>query len=242
MDESCKVDCESKYLPSVAKSSSLALYFHSSAKNEMKQSARLAWNFELMDSKPFDFAGLALHEADVVRWESRFFWADKTPIGLYHLPAYFLDLSRCQIKKREDTYFLLDGYDYNIKKRRDELVYKPLVESKKQYFGFGKKIDLSNLMPGEMLLGTPPISAHELMTLVESARQITVTKTALIYKLPTQPTIKLELARLLVGTSCYFSVCLEGRSYELISELSSLLIQSAEACDYVNFLKKTILP
>ncbi len=58
-----------------------------------------------------------------------------------------------------------------------------------------------------------------------------------IYKFQTTPAIKLELARIEVRGTTYFSACVEGRSLYLVETISEYLMGKQVSCDYVRFLK-----
>ncbi|KTC66814.1 hypothetical protein Lbir_3116 [Legionella birminghamensis] len=201
---------------------------------------RLVWNFEIDSDGLIDFSALASEEPDILRWEIRYFWPADSFITLYGLGEAFLDLSRYQIKQRVDVYHLLnDGY-YNIKDRRDELLYKPMIEERGGCQGFGHKINLLTQSPGELLLGEPALTVREMLSKIEQeSRMIRVDKVALKYKLPLAPAIKLELAKIRIADQGFFSVCIEGRSHQLVTRVSQLLMRQHIPCDYVRFLKQT---
>lgn len=201
---------------------------------------RLVWNFEIDPEDLIDFTAFPQEESDSLRWEIRYFWPADTHITLYGLGEEFLDLSRYQIKQRVDVYHLIgEGY-YNIKDRRDQLLYKPLLEEKGGCQGFGHKTNLLEQAPEDLLSGEPALTVREMLAKVQQeSRMIRVDKVALKYKFPLNPTIKLELARLSIADQRFFSVCIEGRSQLLVSRLSQLLMRQNISCDYVRFLKQT---
>lgn len=204
---------------------------------------RLLWNFEIKAGKPIDFTKIEAKEKEDLIWETRFFWSEQEPIILTGLDEGFLIISNYEIKQRADRYYLLPDYPYNIKQRRDELLYKPLIKEKQGLCGYGKKINLINYPPQLSLPGTKQLSAQTLLNQLERHQQeIAVTKEALIYKLPCAPKIKLELARLVIQKQIYFSLCIEGRSESLVGELAKHLLGKQLSCDYVRFLKTTFKP
>lgn len=198
---------------------------------------RLVWNFELLTDNPLDFRGLPQDEPDILRWEARFFWPENTIVCLQSLSDSFLDLSGYNVKKRQDSYFIMANKNLNIKKRRDELLYKPLVKQTVSSQGFGKKVNLLTQATENILMGTPPLTTQQLFTLMENHSQMDVIKTALIHKLPTTPTIKLEFARLCIHERYYLSVCVEGRSEMLVNQISKCLLPNDTSTDYVRFLQ-----
>ncbi|KTD21005.1 Uncharacterised protein [Legionella lansingensis] len=191
---------------------------------------RLIWNFEINPQPPLDLNALATSEEDKIKWEARFFWPENTIIVLTGLPANCLDLTKYQIKKREDQYLLLPGCDYNIKRRRGQLLYKPQLQCTDNIRGYGKKINLNEDGLGQLLIENQRLS---ILT-----NEITVCKIALIHEFPTEPTIKLELARLEVAQKIFFSACIEGRSQNLVEQISKHLLGNEVSCDYVSFLQK----
>lgn len=133
-----------------------------------------------------------------------------------------LNLSRYQCKYREDFYYLLPDSHCNIKRRRDQLLYKPLLKQSNQAMGFGTKIKLDAL---------PKDS---------SAVEVPVKKEAFIYKFPTNPSVKLELARLEVLNKVYWSLCVEGKSLNLVETIAEHLLEKQVSCEYVTFLKNIL--
>lgn len=199
---------------------------------------RLVWNFEINNEQPLDCSHLHDQKEDL-RWEVRYFWPEHTIISLQGLDENFLDLSSYDVKHREDYYLLLADSTLNIKLRRTELLYKPLLSKTLNLYGYGKKINLTNYPANHLLPATDNFTATELVIKLENqAQKIQVSKEALIYKFSTQPTIKLELARIRIKEKNYFSVCIEGRSQLLVARIANHLLQEQISCDYVNFLKQ----
>ncbi|ASQ47250.1 hypothetical protein [Legionella clemsonensis] len=194
---------------------------------------RLVWNFEINAVPLLDIKTLSNHERENIKWEARYFWSHHEIICLTGLDDSFLDLSRYDIKHREDYYLLLPGNNYNIKRRREELQYKPLLQKQDNICGFGKKIDLYRDSPSADL---------QVETLSKKSKQINVSKVAFIYKFPTTPSVKLELARLLVKEKIFFSACIEGRSQFLVTHMAKHLLPDQVSCDYVSFLKQFVKP
>lgn len=201
---------------------------------------RLVWNFEICDEHPLDLTNMTPEEPSLWRAEIRYFWEENATIVLHGLDKHFLNLALYKIKERRDLYYLLPNHDYNIKERRSELLFKPLMQDSVGLQEFAKKINLSQSGPKDILPGFLPIATGKLLELVanESIR-VYVEKTALIYKFATEPGIKLELARLTIADKCYFSACLEGRSKNLVTLINKQLFKNETASDYVHFLKKT---
>ncbi|WP_131782195.1 hypothetical protein [Legionella gresilensis] len=200
---------------------------------------RLVWNFEVNLDKPFAVEQLSARAHDLIRWEARYFWPEDKLITLHHLNSNILSFANVQIKERSDSYYLLPQKHLNIKKRREELFYKPLLAQKDRCFGFGKKLSLKSLPPEQTLPGCSSLDIGALLNLLKlHGTIINVDKTALIYKFSCTPTIKLELSRLIINKQVYFSASIEGRSYTLVSKLSQLLLKEQFSCDYVTFLNQ----
>lgn len=198
---------------------------------------RLLWNFEFAPSlnNPF-LEQLQEQETDSVKWEARYFWPEHEIIVLNTIQDSLLDLAHYQQKNRTDYYYLLPDGNYNIKRRRDELIYKPLVKQAKHALGFGAKVNLES--------EADAIAPHlqEITQLVaENATEVFVKKVAFLYKFSTSPKVKLELARLEVMDKIYFSACIEGKSLNLVETIAEHLLGNQVSCDYVSFLK-TIMP
>ncbi len=199
---------------------------------------RFIWNFELNINAPPHLDIPEAMGSDVGRWESRFFWPENSIIVLNGLNEHFLALSQYQIKHREDTYYLIPNTDYNIKTRREQLFYKPILTQKSGTVSYGKKINLEEL-PLNMHL--PNIKEKDVQTLMTRIRKegikIHVEKEALIYKFDTTPPTKLEIARLCVADKNYYSASIESHSMVLVESLSKQIIPHGMASDYVQFLR-----
>ena len=191
---------------------------------------RLLWNFEIDTEAPYDFENLAKEEKEKLRWERRFFWHDEKIIVLKHANKNLLQLDQWRCKQRQDIYYLFPKTGYNVKERRQRLVYKPLLEKKSDCEAYGSKMDIFTAEPGQVLT--------EIARLLESSLRVVLLKTVFIYKLPTQPRIRLELSRFEIDKQYYFSACIEGHSYSLVKNISKGLLPNAVSCDYVSFLKK----
>ncbi|KTD66656.1 hypothetical protein Lsan_0601 [Legionella santicrucis] len=204
----------------------------------MKQ--RLIWNFEFAPEKSLPLATFVDIKDDHLKWEIRYFWPENKSIILNTIDPSLLNISHYQQKHKEDDYYLLPGQNYNIKKRRNQLIYKPLFQKKDSAFGFGAKILLSS--PNSLHqteLNDPELLEITRLVAKESI-EISVKKEALIYTFPTKPKIKMELARLEVLNKIYFSVCIEGRSLHLVETISKHLLGEQVSCEYVTFLKSLL--
>jgi hypothetical protein len=203
-----------------------------------KTMRRLIWNFEIDSSEPLQWQSLRPCVPDGLRWEARFFWPEESLVTLKGLDESFLELSRYQIKHREDTYCLLPNDDYNIKIRRGQLLYKPLLERSNHAVAYGKKINLEEQEPHTQLPGANGLTAAALRSLIETTGiHIRVEKEALIYKIATTPTIKLEFAALSVAHQRYFSLSIETRVADWIPEIRKHLLGHAISSDYITFLR-----
>ncbi len=201
---------------------------------------RLIWNFELSGLNIIDIARLEKTSKDSLRWEARYFWPDNQIIRLDALPESFLNLAIFECKSRSDCYYLLPDYAFNIKSRRDNLLYKPLSQKTvEQIDGFSKKIILPTCENDAIIATKPELSALQLSQLIEqTASKVRVHKTAFIYSFSSTPTVKIECARLEFNSKTFFTSCIEGRSYSLVRELSRAIFGSLACTNYVNFLKQ----
>lgn len=201
---------------------------------------RLVWNFEINQNNLLNLENLNA-DREEIRWEARYFWPGDTIICLNGLDNRFLTLSNYEIKLRPDRYALLTNHNFNIKQRRMQWLYKPLLAEAEGMRGYGKKIDLANCLADEILPGSNGVRAQDLLEQIDNhLTTVELVKEALIYKFPSEPTIKLELARLKLDESVYFSLCVEGRSQFLVSLIAKHLLGTQVSCDYVSFLKQSL--
>jgi len=202
---------------------------------------RLVWNFEFTDAKSLNLSDLHEKKEEGLKWETRFFWPAEEIISLALVDSSLLELANYQHKQKKDYYYLLPKECYNIKSRRDELLYKPLVKKEKHIFGFGTKINLTELSRKTHSSEDSAINARQIIEqLNHNSIKVLVKKESLTYKFPVQPPIKLELSRIEVNHHVYFSACVEGKSRELVEMISKRLLGKQTSCDYVRFLKKII--
>lgn len=198
---------------------------------------RLVWNFEIENKKPLQLPSLSTIEEGLMRWECRYFWPVDNIITLHGLNDDFLCLSQYQNKHRQDIYYLLPDANYNLKLRRDELVYKPLLNIKPNAFAYGKKINLQEQPEGLPLAGCDEDGPSLIARIKKQAIEIKVDKEALIYKFDTSTPSKLELAWLQVDKKSFFSVSIESRSLILVESICAQVLGGLSTCDYVTFLK-----
>lgn len=192
---------------------------------------RLIWNFEFIPAKKIPPKYFRPREQESLKWEARYFWSAEEIIQLYAIDSSLLDIANYQQKHREDQYYLLPDCQFNIKKRREQLLYKPLIEHSKHVYGFGPKINLDD----------EASSNQELRAKIKAqGRCVLVKKEAFVYKFNSKPGVKLELARIELLDDIYFSVCIEGKSRELVKGISGLVLGKAVSCDYVTFLKNVL--
>lgn len=202
---------------------------------------RLVWNFEFASQKNLSLATLKDIKEEHVKWEIRYFWPDDKPIILNAIDQSLLDITKYQQKDKEDYYYLLSGHNYNIKKRRNELLYKPLLQKKDAAFGFGTKIILSPLQdPIHKTDLTDPQLLKIMQQVSQESTEVSVKKETFSYKLPTKPKIKIELERLEVLNKVFFSLCIEGKSLNLVETISEHLLEGQVSCEYVTFLKSLL--
>lgn len=202
---------------------------------------RLVWNFELSSKNLLNWQELSGEIANEIRWEARFFWPEENIIVLDGLDIQFLTLSSYQIKQRFDDYFILEQYPYNIKVRRGQYLYKPLLKDCEGVYGYGKKINLSDYPANDILPGTNHHGGVNLLTeLKEKGQKISISKEVLLYQWASTPPIKLELARFALLGNYYFSLSFAGRSHTLVSKLANQVSAGATPDNYVSFLKRIL--
>ena len=200
---------------------------------------RLVWNFEIAQNKSIQWPNPNDVKKETHRWEARFFWPANHIILLNGLDESFMELSRYDITQREDTYYLLGDAHYNLKRRRDELLYKPVMMKHPEATAYGKKIKLSEWPPHTPLPGCQEKDALTLLTrITHEGTAITVNKEALTYHFATQPKTTLELAWLRIANHAYFSLSIESRARVYVLSLTQQLLGQVQTEDYVTFLKK----
>lgn len=200
---------------------------------------RLVWNFEIRKQNLLNFEDLN-GCPDELHWEARYFWPGDAIIPLNGLDSRFFQFSNYKAKHRQDFYFLLADLKLNIKQRRTQLFYKPLLQERDLLQGYGKKINLEDYPSDLVLPGCNLRSAELLEKIARNSHKVEVSKEALIYKFATEAGIKLELARLEIKEKVYFSLCVEGRSEALVSTVARHILSEEKSCDYVSFLKQVL--
>ncbi|AMP88463.2 TPA: hypothetical protein F7Z80_09725 [Legionella pneumophila] len=223
-------------MPKQIKSSSV-----SKKENEILMMQRLVWNFEFSSEQTTPLTSLGHDVQDSLKWEKRYFWPTEQIIRLNTIDSSLLDLANYQKKHKEDYYYLLPDSDCNIKRRRNELLYKPVIKQSGSTLGFGPKIHLEKSQSLTCHGDIEHMNLQELLNKIkEKGIVVFVKKEAFVFKFPTIPTVKLELARLEVKNKVYFSACVEGRSLTLVETISVLLFGAQSSSEYVTFLKKTL--
>lgn len=201
---------------------------------------RLVWNFELSTPKA-PFLTKEDKKQDDLKWEWRFFWPEEEIILLPLIDDAMLDLAHYEQKHKKDHYYLLPGKNFNIKLRRNELLYKPLIKQGKYALGFGAKIHLDADDATKSIEHSRIDECAKIRQQIkDEGVELVVKKESFTFKLPTHPSIKLELARIEVKQKIYFSVCVEGRSHSLVETVSKALFGKQASCDYVTFLKTIV--
>ncbi len=208
--------------------------------DEYIMNQRLVWNFEFSKRKSLSVVNQDEYEKSDIKWEARYFWPENKVIILSALDNSLLDIAQYEQKHKEDYYYLLDAEDYNIKRRRNDLLYKPIHLKTKHALGYEPKINLDDLQN----LPNKEHSMEQLEKIAckarEAGRVIHVKKESFTYKFATKPSIKLELARLEVFNKVFFSACIEGHSLYLVETISEHLLPKQISCDYVSFLKNIV--
>lgn len=195
----------------------------------------LIWRFVVTTNPKGSLFPMKEDKEDLLKWELRYFWSDTDNIAINLIHDDLLILGRYKEKQRKDEYYLLPDSLLNIKQRKNQLLYKPVIRTTRHAIAFGKKIPLDDL-PKDMdqnLASTLESLRHKVLA---EADRIPVKKEAYVFKFPCTPTIKLELARLEVHNKTYYSACVEGRSLSLVETISKALFGTLEPSDYMHFL------
>lgn len=201
---------------------------------------RLVWNFEFSPKKILPLSELE-SKPDDLKWEIRFFWPEDHIITLYNIDNSILDIANYHQKQKDDYYYLLPDCNYNIKQRRNELLYKPILKQSTEAIGFGSKINLEVIKDYPTQKQEDILHLQKILLLAQKEGQkIHVKKESFTYKFATIPSIKLELARLEVNNVFFFSACIEGKSLYLVETIREHLLDKQISCDYVTFLKSII--
>lgn len=180
-----------------------------------------------------------LDDGDNLRWEFRCFWPENAIIILQGLDHNLLKLSHYETKKKDDVYFLLPDSHYNLKLRRNDFVYKPLLKQLPHRTAYGNKIKLHNEASLDPRSRSPNIDITQLLKrMKQEGKKITVQKETLCYRFNTKPNATIELERLMIGNVVYFSICIESRSGLLVDNIAKHLLKEPISCDYVSFLKQ----
>jgi hypothetical protein len=200
---------------------------------------RLVWNFEFnSNTNLLPLLRFVAEKDELLKWEVRCFWSDNEIITLNTIDHSLLDLANYQRKHKEDYYYLLPGKNYNIKRRLNEILYKPIIRNANFAAAYEAKIALSPTQNYQEQTKLIHPELEEIMPLIEKKSVgVYVKKEALITKLPTTPTIKIELARLEILNKIYFSACVEGKSLYLVETIAKHLLGERVSCEYVVFLK-----
>ncbi len=198
---------------------------------------RFIWNFEFSTKKIVPFSTL-IEPPDNLKWEIRYFWPQDRIISLYNIDDSLLDITHYQQKHKEDCYYLLPNENCNIKYRRNQILYKPLLQRSNKAVGYGAKINLVTVSDYPEQPQEPITYLHDLLYQAQTfGKKINVKKTSFTYKFATTPHVKLELARLVVHDEVYFSACIEGKSLPLVETINKHLLDDQVSCEYVTFLK-----
>jgi hypothetical protein len=203
---------------------------------------RLVWNFEIDLNHPYDFLQLPQVEREQFRWEARYFWPEKSTIILQGLDEAFMDLSLYDIKSRTDIYHLHPQHHYNVKERRNDLFYKPLIAQQNHCFAFGKKLNLSETFSADEQMPHLPWTQAEFLKhdQAESVK-VVIQKVALKYSLPTTPATHLEFGWLRTMRGHFFTLCIEAKALILVEKMKEILLPGQISQDYVSFLRQELL-
>lgn len=203
---------------------------------------RLVWNFEINNKSELIWPSPSTPEHPQLHWEVRYFWPKDVIITLHGLSDTFLNLSLFHSKHRQDTYYLLPNSDYNLKLRHQKLSYKPLLIQQGACIAYGKKIKLEELNDNSPVPSSDETASTLLQRIQQQAIPMLVEKDVLIYHFQSPAPLKLELARLMIGTQHYFSASLEGNDVELLEALRQQMFGQEKSCSYMSFLHQELKP
>lgn len=198
---------------------------------------RLIWNFEIDDAFALPLPDLSSLDPTANGWEARYFWADNVIIPLHGLPEATLELSRYKIKHVEDHYWVLPEKDYNLKMRRNELFYKPIIERNPYAVAYGKKINITTAQETHLNVEDYGVPDSLRADLDRNAQQIKVAKDILVYPYLSSPLCSVELVRLRIKNRVYFSLSIESKALALVQYVARGIVGNKQPCDYITFLK-----
>ncbi len=200
---------------------------------------RLVWNFEINQTHLLQIPSADSLDTNSCHWESRFFWPETEIIPLMGLDDHFLQLSLYKIKPKEDTYFLLPHYDYNLKSRDGQLFYKPLIKKERGFIAYSKKERLvNNSFTHPLWRIEKENDETDVAYIQQHALQIQISKVVFIYTFAVEPKVKMELARLSINNKIYFSVAIESKALPLVESITKQVLGRTNSTDYVSFLKE----
>lgn len=199
---------------------------------------RFIWNFEVNLESSLQFPQTSTIKSEEMYWESRAFWPHSEIITLNKLSDIFLRLSHYQVKLKEDSYYILPNLQYNLKLRKNNLLYKPLITKTPIAIAFGNKINLNEQKADSYLPGIEDLDTKTLIKKIhQESKLVHVEKEALIYQFNTTPTAKLELARLTFNHTVHFTLSIESSSYALVQSITEQILGECHAHDYVSYLQ-----
>jgi len=202
----------------------------------------LIWNFAFNEQTKVEFdTSLLLKPSESsgpIKWEVRFFWSEGEQCNLNALTDAEVALALYEPKNHKDYYYLIPGYEYNLKKRYEKIFYKPLVERSGRALGFGAK---QILEPSSEELSQKDLLATQMLEHInQRSIELYVQKEAFVYSFPSSPKTKLELGRVEVLNKVFYTACVEGRSYALVEQIAHHLAPQHQATDYVHFLQQLV--
>jgi len=178
--------------------------------------SRFIWQFELTGRQ---WLPQGNWQKDSHKWEIRYFWPIDQIVEL-NLNEQQLNWDQGECKLQRDVYWLDVNNPTNIKQRRDQLVYKPVVQQHHNRTAFDKK---QRLDPDELSQS--------------NFKTIEVEKMALQLKIHQKPKCMLELSKIQLQNQTFSSLCIESRCGELLDNIDDHLQLSGKACDYITFLR-----
>jgi hypothetical protein len=181
---------------------------------------RLIWNFEITPEASSTHMPRKIDKSPY-NWEARHFF---TQHEIIVMPINIL-LSEGKLKHHSDQYFIHHIVPQNIKYRKNNWLYKKLIDQQNGLSAFDKKEILPN----------PPN--------LDEGRKFIIEKEALSIKLHDDPEIILELSYIQISSAqntaaeIYYSACIEGKSSTLVNEFNQIIFKNHPMQNYTDFLK-----
>ncbi len=175
---------------------------------------------------------------DKAKWEARYFFPIETPIVLNWPHSLPFSFHFAKAKTHEDTYIIHPEHVINLKKRRSDIYYKPLIKKKQGLFYFGKKEAIDENNPIKLSQTTQLDSTR----IQNEGTLIALTKNVLKFNYDHPMRCQLEFGWFISQEKNYSTFGIESKSFETVRTLSSFILPNEKKTDYINFLKENLFP